>query len=110
MVQMWKGEKHSLAANSYKNASGGIRYQRPEDVDGKQGDGEGNQTHSLQSALQLQVVLGSPQAQPARDGSQGCDEQKAGHVTQQGALLTPRAWVLQPLRNYRENTGKWRMC
>lgn len=84
----------------------GISYQRPEDVDGKQGDGEGNQTHSLQSALQLQVVLGSPQAQPARDGCQGCDEKKAGHVTQQGALLTPRAWVLQPLSNDKENTGR----
>lgn len=87
-----------------------ISYQRPEDVDGKQGDGEGDQTHSLQSALQLQVVLGSPQAQPARDGCQGGDEKKAGHVTQQGALLTPGAWVLQPLSNDKENAEERRTC
>lgn len=77
----------------------GLSYQRPEDVDGKQGDGESDQAHGLQSALQLQVVLGSPQAQPARDGCQGGDEKETGHVTQQGALLTARARVLQPLGN-----------
>lgn len=77
----------------------GLSYQRPEDVDGKQGDGESDQAHGLQSALQLQVVLGSPQTQPARDGCQGGDEKETGHVTQQSALLTPRARVLQPLGN-----------
>lgn len=88
----------------------GISYQRPEDVDGKEGDGEGDQTHSLQSALQLQVVLGSPQAQPAGDGCQRCDEEKAGHVAQQGALLTSRAWVLQPLNIDKQRITKRRMC
>lgn len=88
----------------------GISYQRPEDVDGEEGDGEGDQTHSLQSALQLQVVLGSPQAQPAGDGCQRCDEEKTGHVAQQGALLTPRARVLQPLNIDKQRITKWRMC
>lgn len=74
-----------------------ISYQCPEDVDGEEGDGKGDEADSLQSALQLQVVLGSPQAQPARDGCQGRDEKEAGHIAQQGALLTARAWVLQPL-------------
>lgn len=74
-----------------------ISYQCPEDVYGEEGDGKSDEANSLQSALQLQVVLGSPQAQPARDGCQGCDEKEAGHVAQQGALLAARAWVLQPL-------------
>lgn len=58
-----------------------ISYQCPEDVDGEEGDGEGDEANSLQSALQLQVVLGTPQAQPARDGCQGRDEKEAGHIT-----------------------------
>lgn len=72
-------------------------YQSPQDVDGEEGDGEGDKADGLQPALQLQVVLGSPQTQPARDGCQGCDEEETGHVAQQSALLTARAWVLQPL-------------
>ncbi len=74
-----------------------MSYQCPEDVDGEEGDGEGNEADSLESALQLQVVLGSPQTQPAGDGCQGRDEKEAGHVAQQCALLTARTWVLQPL-------------
>lgn len=74
-----------------------ISYQGPEDVDGEEGDGEGDEADRLQPALQLQVVLRSPQTQPAGDGRQGSDEEEAGHVAQQGALLTPRARVLQPL-------------
>lgn len=108
ITRKYEREKRWLAANTYKclEYKSGISYQCPEDVDGKQGDGESDQTHSLQSALQLQVVLGSPQAQPARDGCQGRDEKKAGHVTQQGALLTPRARVLQPLSNDKYRIGK----
>lgn len=74
-----------------------ISYQGPEDVDGEEGDGEGDEADRLQPALQLQVVLRSPQTQPAGDGCQGRDEEEAGHVAQQGALLTARARVLQPL-------------
>lgn len=74
-----------------------ISYQGPEDVDGEEGDGQGDEADRLQPALQLQVVLRSPQTQPARDGCQGRDEEEAGHVAQQGALLTARARVLQPL-------------
>lgn len=75
-----------------------FRYQGPEDVDGEEGDGEGNEADRLQSALQLQMVLRPPQTQPARDGRQGRDEEEACHVAQQGALLTAWARVLQPLR------------
>lgn len=74
-----------------------ISYQGPEDVDGEEGDGEGDEADRLQPALQLQVVLRSPQTQPAGDGRQGSDEEEAGHVAQQGTLLTARARVLQPL-------------
>lgn len=82
-----------------------MHYQRPEDVDGEEGDGEGDEADSLQSALQLQVVLGSPQTQPAGDGCQGCDEKEAGHVAQQCALLTARPRVLQPLSKGKETTS-----
>lgn len=82
-----------------------ISYQCPEDVDGEEGDGEGNEADGLKSALQLQVVLGSPQTQPAGDGGQGRDEKEAGHVAQQRALLTARAWVLQPLRKSKKVVG-----
>lgn len=75
------------------------QYQCPEDVDREEGDGEGYEANSLESALQLQVVLGPPQTQPARDGCQGCDEKEASHVAQQRALLTAGAGVLQPLSN-----------
>lgn len=81
-----------------------ISYQCPEDVDGEEGNGECDEADSLQSALQLQVVLGTSQAQPARDGCQGRNEKETGHITQQGALLTARAWVLQPLNT--NNTGE----
>lgn len=80
----------------------GFGYQGPEDVDGEEGDGEGNEANRLQSALQLQVVLCPPQTQPAGDGRQGRDEEEACHVAQQGPLLTAWARVLQPLRM---NTG-----
>lgn len=76
-------------------------HQRPEDVDGKEGDGEGNEPYSLQPAMEPEVVLGSTQAQPARDGSQRRDEQETYHVTAQRPLLCPRPWVLQPLQGSR---------
>lgn len=44
------------------------RYQGPEDVDGEEGDGEGYETHGLQPAPQLKMVLSAAQAQPARNG------------------------------------------
>lgn len=87
------GEKHSAAG-----------YQCPEDVDGEEGDGEGNKANSFESALQLQVVLCAPQTQPAGDSCQGCDEKEAGHVTEESALLTARARVLQPLRKSNETS------
>lgn len=40
-------------------------YQRPQDIDGEEGDGERYEAHSLQPAPQLKVVLSAPQAQPA---------------------------------------------
>lgn len=71
-------------------------YQCPEDVDGKEGNGECDESCSLHSALELNMVLRSSQTQPARDGSKGCDKQEASHVTQQSALLTAWTGVLQP--------------
>lgn len=79
-----------------------LTYQSPEDVDCEKSDGEGNEAQGLQSAVEVQVVLGSPQTQPARDGRQWRDEHEAGHVTQQRALLTARAWVPQPLGGCKE--------
>lgn len=71
-------------------------YQCPKDVDGKEGNGESDESCSLHSALELNMVLGSSQAQPARYGSKGRDEQEASHVTQQSTLLTAWTRVLQP--------------
>lgn len=68
-------------------------YQSPEDVDGEEGYGEGYEAHSLQAAVEVQVVLGATQTQPARDGSQRRDEQEADHVAEQRALLVPRPRV-----------------
>lgn len=42
-------------------------YQSPKDVDGEEGNGEGNEAHSLQPAPQLKMVLSAPQAKPARN-------------------------------------------
>lgn len=75
-------------------------HQRPEDVDGEQGNGECDEPHSLEPAVEPEVVLGPAQAQPARDGSQRRDEQEAYHVTAQRPLLCPRPRVLQPLRGW----------
>lgn len=74
-----------------------LTYQSPEDVDCEKSDGEGNEAQGLQSAVEVQVVLSSPQTQPARDGCQGRDEQEAQHVTEQSALLVPRARIPHPL-------------
>lgn len=40
-------------------------HQRPEDIDGEEGNGEGDQPQGLQMAVEPEVVLGPPQAQPA---------------------------------------------
>jgi len=40
-------------------------HQRPEDIDGEEGDGEGDQPQGLQMAVEPEVVLGPSQAQPA---------------------------------------------
>ena len=77
-------------------------HQCPEDIDGEEGDGEGDEPHGFQPAVEPEVVLGPAQAQPARDGGQRCDEQEANHVTAQRPLLCPRPWVLQPLWGRRE--------
>lgn len=42
-------------------------YQSPKDVDGEEGNGEGNEAHSLQPAPQLKMILSAPQAKPARN-------------------------------------------
>lgn len=73
-------------------------YQRPQDIDGEEGDGEGYEAHSLQPAAQLKMVLSAPQAQPAWNGCQGRDKQEAHHVAEQRPLLITRAGVPQPLR------------
>lgn len=57
-------------------------YQRPQDVDGEQGNGEGYKAHSLQPAPQLKMVLSTPQTQPAWNGCQGRDKQETNHVTE----------------------------
>lgn len=74
-------------------------YQRPEDVDGEEGDGERDEAHGLQPAAQLKLVLSPPQTQPAGDGCQRRDEQEAHHVAEQSPLLVSRARVPQPLWN-----------
>lgn len=40
-------------------------HQCPEHIDSEEGDGEGNEPHSLQPAVQTEVVLGPSKAQPA---------------------------------------------
>lgn len=40
-------------------------YQRPQDIDGEEGDGESYEAHGLQPASQLKMVLSPLQAQPA---------------------------------------------
>ena len=78
-------------------AQGEELYQGPEDEDGEEGDGEGDEPQGLQAAVEEQVVEGAPQTQPARDGRQGRDEQEAEHVAEQRAPLVVRARVPQPL-------------
>lgn len=72
-------------------------YQSPEDVDGEQSDGEGDEADGLQPAPQVEVVLSTSQAEPAGDGRQRSDEEEAQHVAEQRPLLVTRARVLQPL-------------
>lgn len=84
-------------------------YQRPQDIDGEEGDGEGDEADGLQPAPQMQVVLSAPQAQPARDGCQGRDKQEAHHVAEQCPLLITRAGVPQPLWSNRR-TDRGRSC
>lgn len=74
------------------------RYQCPQDVDGEEGDGEGDEAHRLQPAAQVEVVLSPLQAQPARDRGEWRDEQEAHHVAEERPLLVARARVLKPLR------------
>lgn len=40
-------------------------YQGPQDIDGEEGDGEGDKAHGLQPAAQLEMILSPPQTQPA---------------------------------------------
>lgn len=79
--------------------AGGDTYQSPQDVDGEEGDGEGDEPHGLQPAAQVEVVLSAPQTQPARNGRQRRDEQEAHHVAEERPLLVEGAGVLQPLWN-----------
>lgn len=77
-------------------------YQCPEDVDGEKCYSECYESDGLQPAVELQVVLGPAQTQPARDGRQWSDEQETHHVTEQRPLLIAGPGVLQPLQ------GGWR--
>lgn len=43
-------------------------YQSPQDIDGEEGDGEGNEAHSLQPAPEVNMILSPLQTQPARNG------------------------------------------
>lgn len=65
-------------------------HQRPEDIDCKKCYGQRNQANGFQAAVELQVVLGSAEAQPAGDGSQWGDEEETHHVTEEGPFLI--AW------------------
>lgn len=76
-------------------------YQCPEDVDGEKCYSECYESDGLQAAVELQVVLGPTQTQPARDGRQRSDEQETDHVTEQRPLLIAGPGVLQPLREGR---------
>lgn len=58
-VVLWGTTLVTTALDTQQNVC--VAYQGPEDVDGEEGDGEGNQADRLQSALQLQVVLRPPQ-------------------------------------------------
>ncbi|KAG9353814.1 hypothetical protein JZ751_011938 [Albula glossodonta] len=64
-----------------------FHQQGPEEVDGEESNGQGDQAHGLQPAGEVQVIHGPTQTQPARDGGQRRDEQEANHVPQQRPLL-----------------------
>lgn len=75
-----------------------VQYQSPEDVYGEECDGQGDEADRLQATIEVQVVLRTPQTQPARDGRQGRYKQEAHHVTEEGPLLVPRARIPEPLK------------
>ena len=84
-------------------------YQGPENVDGEEGNGEGDEADRLQPAPQLKVVLSAPETQPAWNGCQRRDKQEADHVTEQRPLLITRARVPQPLGfRIRQNICVWK--
>lgn len=96
----WDEEAHFLVGPSPLGVELTVvaeRHQRPQDVDGEEGDGEGDEAHRLQPAAQVEVVLSPLQAQPARDGCERGDEQEAHHVAEERPLLVARARVPQPL-------------
>lgn len=81
-------------------------HQCPEDINGEKCYGEGNQADGLQAAVELQVVLGPSEAQPARDGGQWGDEEETHHVAKEGPLFVTGAWVLQPLQQETRKGGE----
>lgn len=76
------------------------RHQGPEEVDGEEGHGEGDEAHGLQAAGKVQVVHGPPQTQPTRDCGQRRDEQEAHHVAEQRPFFLAQARVTHPLHQW----------
>ncbi|KAI1239646.1 hypothetical protein IHE44_0011069 [Lamprotornis superbus] len=84
-------------------------YQGPKEVNSEECHSECNEADSFQPTAKVQVVHGSPQAQPAGHGGQRGDEQEAHHVPKESPLLVLRAWVPQPLQaEHRQGTCQHR--
>lgn len=94
--EVWASASSSCLSRSRTPAAG--TYQRPKDVDREKCYSECYESDGLQPAVELQVVLGPAQTQPARDGRQRSDEQETHHVAEQRPLLIAGPGVLQPLR------------
>lgn len=73
-------------------------YQGPKEVNSEECHSECNEANSFQPTAKVQVVHGSSQAQPARDGRQRGDEQEAHHVPKESPLLMLGVRVPQPLQ------------
>lgn len=79
-------------------------YQGPKEVNSEECHSECNEADSFQPTTKVQVVHGSSQAQPAGDGRQRGDEQKAHHVPEESPLLVLGARVPQPLQAQRRQS------
>lgn len=72
----------------------GHTHQGPEEVDCKEGDCQCDEPHGFQPTGDVKVIDGAAEAEPPGDGGQRRDEQEAHHVSEQGALLLTKTWVL----------------